>query len=370
MSIEQIFGFDVFPGAASGALPAALAGIANTPYAPIFNAFASGGTTVLGVSGLDKHAFGSGSTRRNGLVTYRQRSSTSTWGCYFHPIYGWIPGNGTWMKTLQFSFKNVSTVENNFSTILVGLGNAPGSRNANVLGMHTANQLIFMGQVHPTIKLERNREYHFEIRMSRQSTDAVNMVKFDLRIDGEEVWSISQAPIQTTTAYYIFAGALPSSNNNYDQEFIWSDIVIGNGDYLGPQRVLPLKVTAVPAAGGWEKEGNATPVDTLNDASDATYFTSPVDTGALQIKVGVDVPAISPVGATQLYIRSARDQSAGRALRARLTDAADADLAPAVTVTNATAYSDFKAVDLKENATLATAGDFTKATLKISAAVP
>jgi hypothetical protein len=370
MSIEQIFGFDVFPGAANGALPVAYAGIANTPYAAAFNSVSQGGATVLGVSGLDKHAFGSGSTRRNGLVTYRQRSTTSNWGCYFHLIYGWIPGNGTWSKTVQFSFKNVSAVDNNYSTNIVGLGNAPGARNANMLGMHTNNELIFMGSVHPTIKLQRNREYHFEIRMSRKSTDAVNSVKFDLRIDGEEVWSITQAPIQTTTAYYIFAGSLLNANNNYDQDFIWADIVIGGGDYLGPQRVLPLKVTSVPAAGGWEKEGNATPADTLNDTSDATYYTSPADNGALQVKVGVDVPAVSPMNAMQLYIRSARDQSAGRALRARLTDASDVDLAPVANVTNAVAYSDFKAVDLKENATLATVGDFTKATLKISAVVP
>lgn len=369
MSIEQIFGFDVFPGAASGALPVANAGIANTPYNTLLNPVITGSGPILGVSGLDKHAFGSGDTKRNGVVTYRPLSSNQT-GSHFNVIYNWIPGNGTWMKTLQFSYKNVSSVENNYSTNLVGLGNAPNTRNANMLGMHTANQLIFMGSVHPTLTLQRNREYHFEIRMSRKSTDPVNQVVFDLRIDGELVWTITQAPIQTTTGYYIMFGCLPTANPNYNQEFIWADIVIGNGDYLGPQRVLPIKATAVPSAGGWEKEGNATPAETLSDGNDATYFTSPVDTGNLQVKLGVAGDPSQAIGAAQLYIRSSRNRDAGRQLRARLADEADTDLVAPVNVVSVVAFSDFKTVDVKGAAGLSTVSDLTKTTLKLSAVVP
>lgn len=367
MSITSFFGFDMYGAAANAAntLPAHLAGIANTPYAvdlaPIVT---SPGTHLVGVSGLDAHKLGSGARRRNGLVCHRPASSTNS-SAAISLIRNFRGGAGTWDITIGMTMKVLSGFSVTQVHNLLSMGNTTTALSQRLLAINSNQTMILAGQNIPMV-LELGREYYFEIHIYRKATDPVANLSVDLYVDGSLNASRGSFGFYDTTVtpLFISAGFIAQTVSTAAQTCIMGDIYISDSRPSGPQLVLPVRAESV-VGGGWEKEGNGTPADVLNDGNDTTYYTSPTDAGELAIKLTSALDPEYPIGGMQLLVRSRRDVAAGRAMITELRKE-DGSLVKSTTISNSATFTDY---DVYKGSDL-TAAEFAKATLRVKAVIP
>lgn len=367
MSILSYAGFDIFPGQANAGntLPIHGAGITGTPYATAFPIYASNANNLVGVSGLPEHKMGSGAKLRNALVCHRLAGASTH--AMFSVMAGVILGQGAWSRVINFTVKDISATDINTAVSLATIGVNATSLGGYLLGLNNGRAVLVNGAGVPGVLWERNREYAIEIKMWRVGSEANNMFNIEVRFDGAVIQKTTMGPVVLTNAAWFSLGMNSNTNITTARTLLYSDVVISDGDYLGPVQVLPLTVSSLPAAGGWEKEGNADPVATLNDRSDTTFYTSPTDAGALSVKTtNAEDPAVS-IKAAQFFVRSNRDQAAGRAMQVKAENASGTTIAGPVAISNTINFTDYLAFNLSS---LSKVGDLANTTLKISAVVP
>lgn len=367
MSILSYAGFDIFPSQANAGntLPVHGAGITGTPYATAFPVYASNANNLVGVSGLPEHKIGSGAKLRNALVCHRLAGSSTH--AMFGVMSGVILGQGAWSRVINFTVKDISATDINTAVSLATIGTSAVALNGYLLGINSGRAVLVNGAAVPGVLWERNREYAVEIKMWRVGNEANNVFNIEVRFDGAVIQKTTMGPVVLTSATWFTLGMNSNTNINTVRTLLYSDVVISDGDYLGPVQVLPLVVSSVPSAGGWEKEGSADPVATLNDRSDATFYTSPTDAGALSVKTAnAEDPAVS-IKAAQFFVRSNRDKDAGRAMQVTAENASGTTIAGPVAISNTTTFADYQTFNLNS---LSKVGDLANTTLKISAVVP
>lgn len=366
MSILKFAGFDVFAGQANAGntLPVHGAGIAGTPYATVFPLSVSNASHLMGVSGLAAHKIGAGAKLRNGLVCYRP-AGASTYAL-MTLMNGETLGNGAWSRVFNFTIKDVSAanVDNTHSILTIGTG--PTVLNGYLFGVAANGTVIINGQAQTGVTLARNREYSVEVKLWRVGTEQAQFYNLEVRLDGTVIRTLLISTITLTAPGYVTLGINSNTNMTTARTLLFSDIVVSDGDYLGPQQVLPLVVDTVVSAGGWEKDGNADPATTLSDYSDATLYNSPTDAGALAVKLKCAEDAAVAVKAAQFYVRSNRSADAGRGMQVRAENSAGTVIGGPALISNSTAFNDYKAFDVN----VPTVGDLNNTTLKISAVVP
>jgi hypothetical protein len=367
MAILKFTGFDMFPGQANAGntLPVHGAGVTGTPIAASFPISVSNASHLVGVSGLAAHKIGSGVKQRNGLVCYRP-AGTSTYAL-LTAINGETLGNGAWSRVINFTVKDISAADINTAVSLATIGTGPTVLNGYLLGLNASKAIMVNGSNVSGLTWELNREYSVEIKMWRVGTEPNNYYNLEVRLDGTVIRTLQITTVAFTTPLYVTLGMNSNTNITTARTLIYSDIVVSDGDYLGPSQVLPATVTAVPAAGGWEKEGNADAPTTLNDRDDTTCYTSPVDSGALSVKLGVSEDNAVPVRSAQFFVRSTRDARAGRGMQVKVENASGAVVGGPVLISNTTSFADYRAFTVNS---LASVGDVASSTLKISAIVP
>lgn len=366
MTILKFAGFDIFPGQANAGntLPVHNAGLAGTPYATLFPTSISNVNHLIGVSGLPAHKMGSGAKLRNSLVTYRP-AGTSTYAV-FPVINGETLGNGAWTRIINFTVKDISPTDINTALSLVTLGNSMVALNCYVFGLNSSKAVMVNGTGVSGIVWELNREYSVEVRLWRVGNEAANTQNLEVRIDGTVIRTLTINPIVLTTPMYVTLGANSNTNINSARTLLYSDIIVSDGTYLGPQLVLPATVDAINSTGGWEKEGNADPVTSLSDRDDTTYFSSPADNGSLSVRLQVgEDPSVSMRG-TQVFIRAARDAAAGRGLVVKAENGSGATIGGPTTISTTTNFTDYQAFNLN----LSKIGDLATTAVKINAVAP
>ncbi len=366
MSILFFAGFDVFAGQADAGntLPVHGAGITGTPYATQLPIVRSATTQLMGVSGLAQHKLGAGAKLRNGLVAYRPGGANT----YIQAalIRGDILGQGAWSRVIQFTAKDVSAADPSGPMALLCLGTTNIALNSFLLGLNSNRTLMVNGSGVAGFTWERNREYSMEMRLWRLGNEATNVINFELRVDGIVLRTGNAPIVGLTTPMWVSLGLNTNTTVSENRTMVYGDIVVSDGDYIGPHVVLPVTVNSLASAGGWEKEGNADAVTTLNDRDDATFFTSPTDAGALSTKLAVAEDPNVSVKAAQLFVRSKRDADAGRGLQVRMENASGSTIGGPVVISNTTSFGDYKLFDLAGGSVDA----LTKSTLKISAVTP
>lgn len=367
MSILQFAGFDIFPAQANAGntLPVHGAGITGTPYASQYNLYVSNASHLIGVSGLEVHKMGSGSKRRNGLVMYRP-SGASTYAAISLSKPARL-GQGAWTRTYNFTVKDISAVDINTALSIVTATVNGSSLNAYLFGIHANKAVLVNGATVPGVLFERNREYAIEIRLTRQASDTVNQMTLDVRMDGALIRTLNLAPISlTNNDFGVSLGLISNTDITSPRTMVFSDIIIGDDQPLGPQLVLPATVDAVNSTGGWEKEGNADPVASLNDQSDTTFFTSPVDNGSLSLRMKVGEDSAVPLRTAQVYVRAARDVAAGRGLVVKAEDGSGVTIGGPTTISTTTSFADYQSFNLN----LTKVGDLATTAVKINAVAP
>ena len=367
MSILQFAGFDIFPAQANAGntMPVHGAGITGTPYASQYNLYVSNASHLIGVSGLEAHKMGSGSKRRNGLVFYRPAGS-STWATMSLSKPARL-GQGAWTRTYNFTVKDVSPVDLDTAVSILTATVNGYSLNAYLFGLHANKAVLVNGQAVAGVTFERNREYAIEVRLSRQATDTTNQMTLDVRMDGALIRSLNIAPISlTNNDFGVSLGMTSSTNITTNRTMIFSDIIIGDDQLLGPLLVLPAQVDVVNGAGGWEKEGNADPVTSLNDRDDTTFFSSPTDAGSLSLRMKVGEDPGVPLRSSQFFIRAARDVAAGRGLVVKAENASGVTIGGPSTISTTTSFADYQTFNLN----LPKVGDLATTAIKINAVAP
>lgn len=358
MTLKLMAGFDMYLGAADASkFPIQGQGIAGTHYANLFDEVRTPfATNTYGVTGLPEHKLGLGSAvERNALVFRRSGSQNTaliarTKETYKAPNAGDIVACAFTLKVL--SGVNTAGYAYNVVTMTTSANGVIGG--GNLLRLQAASdatlQIIWMAAALPLTTfpyLTVGREYHVEVRVYRRPADAVGTITADLYIDGEFIISspafAGGTGIETNGVKFMFGNA--AINANLTITMLLGDILISEpggtlfAAGIGPQLVLPSKVTAV-TPGNWEKEGNVTAVDTLNDNDDTTYYASPNDAGSMSAKVSA--PMVSyPARATEVVIRASRDRDAGRVLSVDLLGSTGNSLAPTQPIATANGYNNY-----------------------------
>lgn len=367
MSILQFAGFDIFPAQANAGntLPVHGAGITGTPYAAQYNLYVSNASHLVGVSGLEAHKIGLGSKRRNGLVMYRPNGA-STYAAISLSKPARL-GQGAWTRTYNFTVKDISAADINTAMSIVTATVSGPALNAYLFGIHANKAVLVNGAAVPGVFFERNREYAIEIRLSRQASDTVNQMTLDVRMDGALIRTLNLAPISlTNNDFGVSLGMISNTDITTPRTMIFSDIIIGDDQPLGPQVVLPAVVDVINTTGGWEKEGNADPVTSLNDRDDGTFFSSPTDNGSLSVRLKVGEDAGVPMRTAQIYVRAARDTAAGRGLVVKAEDGSGATIGGPTTISTTTSFTDYQTFNLN----LTKVGDLATTAVKINAVAP
>lgn len=367
MSILQFAGFDIFPAQANAGntLPVHGAGITGTPYAAQYPIYVSNASHLVGVSGLEIHKIGSGAKRRNGLVMYRPAGATTFAAIALSKVARL--GQGAWTRTYNFTVKETSTTDIATAISLLTATVNGSSLNAYLFGLNSNKAVIVNGAAVPGVLWERNREYAIEVRLSRQASDTVNQMTLEVRMDGALIRTVNIAPISlTNNDFGVSLGPISNTDITTPRTFIFSDIIIGDDQPLGPLLVLPAQVDVVNGTGGWEKEGNADPVTSLNDRDDTTFFSSPTDDGSLSLRMKVGEDAGIPLRSSQFFIRAARDVAAGRGLVVKAENASGATIGGPSTISTTASFADYQTFNLN----LSKVGDLATTAIKINAVAP
>lgn len=383
MALKLMAGFDLYPGAADASkFPVQGQGISNTHYANLFLEQRTPNTTnTYGVTGLPEHKLGAGSAIERNALVFRRSGSQNT-ALFMRTKDVFKVAAASEIIACAFTFKILPGVNlaGNAVQILTlytsGDVAIAGGGFLRVQATSDANiQLVWLGGVIPLTTfpyLTAGREYHFEVRLYRRPVDQVGYMSADFYIDGERIMSspafASGTLFDTTGMKFAFGNALMNANLTYT--FLYGDIIISEpgGDLfpagIGPQLVLPAKVGSV-TPGNWEKEGNATPAETLNDGDDATYFASPTDAGTMSAKIVA--PLVSyQARATEVVIRASRDRDAGRTLSAELLGNSGNSLTPTQNIATANGYNNYLLTRIQSGAE----ADLRTPTVRLSATVP
>jgi len=382
MTLKLMAGFDMYPGAAdANKFPIQGQGIAGTHYANLFEEVRTpAANNSYGVTGLPEHKLGLGSAvERNALVFRRSGSQSTaliarTKETYKAPNAGDIVACAFTLKVLPGV--NTAGYAYNVVTLTSSVNGTVGG--GILLRLQAASdatlQIIWRTAALPLTTypyLTVGREYHIEVRIYRRLNDPVGRITADLYIDGEFVINspgFADVPIETAGVKFMFGNA--SINANLTMTMLLGDILISEpggtlfAAGIGPQLVLPTKVSAV-TPGNWEKEGNATPVDTLSDNDDTTYYASPNDAGSMSIKVAA--PLVSyPARATEVVIRASRDRDAGRTLSVDLLGSAGDNLVATQNIATANGYNNY----LLPRVINASEADLRAPTVRLTATTP
>lgn len=384
MALLNMLGFDLFPAKAENGQPALRAGIDGTPYQTLLRANRTGDARLfVGVSGLPEHKLGFGPTERNGLLIRRVNSGAAAnlANALSTPSRLAVGTVGVaWHSIISATIKILAdtNVAGN-TTALFAVGDANGSyiynglsiRNHTVAGQYiltAANMSVPASQ----LVLVAGREYHVEVKLYHNAAHAVNTYGVEVRVDGEVIGDTPNVGQNTNLAVTGFSWNIGAwlVNGQIGYSFLYADVVIADSTgsafntNIGPVMILPNRVTAVNA-GGWEKEGNAQPIPSLNDNDDTSYFTSPLDDSAFTAKLEGQAVPYKPL-ATEVYVRASRDRDAGRALRVGLRSNSDAQLLADTDVAAQVAVADIRLPRLEGAAD----ADMRSNTVRIKAVAP
>lgn len=358
MTLKLMAGFDMYPGAAdANKFPIQGQGINGTHYANLFEEVRTPfATNSYGVTGLPEHKLGLGSALERNALVFRRSGSQSTAlimrtkDVFKAPNAGDIVSCAFTLKVLP----GVNTAGYAFNVVTPATstnGTIAGSTFLRVQASSDSTlQIIWMASALPVTTyplLTPGREYHMETRIYRRAADPAGTITAQLYIDGELIITspafAASTGIETNGIKFFFG--MPSTNANINIAMLIGDLLISEpggtlfAAGIGPQLVLPSKVTNV-TPGNWEKEGNASAVDTLNDNDDTTYYASPTDAGAMSAKV--TAPMVNyPARATEIVIRASRDRDAGRTLSVDLLGSDGSSLAPTQPIATSNGYNNY-----------------------------
>ncbi|MDH2154114.1 hypothetical protein [Stenotrophomonas sp. GD03657] len=387
MALKYMLGFDLYPGNVdAGGYIVNGAGIEKTHYAPDFRVVSTAVASTptlnnqIGVSGQAAHKMSPGSVyERNAFVIKRMgNQNTNAYLRNITPLTA--PAEGGMVCT-AFTYKvlpGINTSNNEvplFSIYSGAAGAALVMLKIRSSTTDTAIQLSFFNN--PAIPVTKypylvaGREYHIEVRMIRRVGAPSGTYDFQLRIDGDLIDSAAITDTRFNTSGICFFYGVNILNAQVNIASLYSDIIIADSNAgifdkgIGPQLILPSKMASV-TPGAWEKEGNATATDTLTDFNDTTYYASPVDAGAMSVKVaGVNTPYKTL--ASEVVIRASRDRDAGRILTAEMRNAdGSASLTPPSNIATANGYNPYLLARLEGIAE----ADIRTPTVRLNATVP
>lgn len=361
MSIIQMLGFDMFPGAADASnMPIFRAGLTGTYYDQLLVHVGVQGNPPYncGVSGLPQHRLGLGPTERNGLLIRKGTTGSPTGNSFSvrTPFIIAPPASVAYRARVAFTMRVLPEFNSASTTVpVMFLGNGSAQQMLNIIQLNP-NGVVggFAVQVFnttvPNMVLVPGRDYHFEISIGHVANDITNWTG-EILIDGEVVYSSPNAIVNgsnfATSGFTWMFGMAPISWPAASVfSVLYADIVTSDsqGDSfngrLGPMMVLPNRATAV-TPGKWEKEGNGGPVDTLTDRNDSTYYASPTDDTAMSVRVEPRASGYKPL-VTEYVVRTGRDRDAGRALRVGVKSANGNVVAAEQQLTTTNVFGDFK----------------------------
>lgn len=378
-------GFDLYPGQVDALnLPVEGAGINGTHYANSLQVVRSAinntatNNCVVGVSNKPEHKMSVGTPHERAALMFK-RTGTVNGSNYVRQTAPLLaPAVGNFVST-AFTMKLLSPFNTSSQDVpIVSCWSNSGAIQTSVLmvratAVDTNLQLRFLSTVVPITVfpyLTVGREYHIEVRMVRKEGSAADTYEFQLYVDGDFVTSATSAGAAYTTEGVRWYWGQTAINMNLSFTALISDLIVANSigslfsTGIGPQLILPSKISAV-TPGNWEKEGNATPADTLTDFDDTTFYSSPADAGAMSAKIaGANTPFKAL--ASEVVIRASRDRDAGRLLTAELQGAGGASLAPAANIATGNGYNSYLLTRLEGIAE----ADIRSPTVRLNASVP
>jgi hypothetical protein len=378
-------GFDLYPGQVDALnLPVEGAGINGTHYANSLQVVRSGivnSATVncaVGVSNKPEHKMSVGTPLERAALMFKRTGSVngSNYVRQTAPLLAPAPGN---FVSTAFTLKVLSPCNtSNQDVPLVSCWSNSGTLQTSVLmlrasAVDTNLQFRFLSTVVPLTAfpyLTVGREYHIEVRMVRKEGSAADTYEFQLYVDGDFITSGTSAGAAYTTEGVRWYWGITAVNMNLNFTVLMSDLIVANSiaglfsSGIGPQLILPSKIGAV-TPGNWEKEGNATPADTLTDFDDTTFYSSPADAGAMSAKVAGANTAYKAL-ASEVVIRASRDRDAGRLLTAELLGNSGNSLGAATNIATGNGYNSYVLTRLEGIAE----ADIRSPTVRLNASVP
>lgn len=379
-------GFDLYPGQVdSGGYVVEGAGINNTHYGNIFQVVRTAVTNTptvnvqIGVSGQAAHKMSPGSAiERNGLLIKRMGNSNT--GCYIRNRTALpAPPEGNYIG-IAFTYKvlpGINTGNSDLPQVSWQTATSPAIVNLLMIrssAVDTNVQLRFFNTLIPTTTLPYltiGREYHIEVRMIKRAGTAAGIYDYQLLVDGDSIITVSYSETRFATEGVVIQTGVSTTNGNYSLAVLISDLILATWEPglfttgIGPQLVLASKVASV-TPGNWEKEGNATPTETLSDQNDTTYYASPTDAGAMSAKVAGALTPFKALAA-EVLVRASRDRDAGRVLTAELRKSdGSGSLAPATNIATGNGYNGYMLQRLEGIAE----ADIRTPTVRLNATVP
>lgn len=334
MAITNQYGFDNFGARTMGdaGLPANDvngpyngAGLDGTPFANELKiTLGSPGevnfrSNAVGVTGRDAHKVGSGDERRNMLILQRAGNVGST--TYASVTVG-APRNiftgAPFQRCTGFNIIELppTALTANYNLIQHRRGSSLSG-----LIVRSPTTITCAGR---TLPFERNRAYYIEII---EAMVGLNLT-IEVWVDGElwvPAFTYTTLPANSTylssiEAFTAEGGVGPASSP------CWlgiSDIYVTDGagqapfnGRLGPQVVLPIKVTGATAT-DWQITGTATtPLEVLTTPGDASTLVSKLGHVEMSVNAEVQLKPGSAVNAMELYTRGRRDVGISRRISA------------------------------------------------------
>lgn len=381
MALHQMLGFDVYPSQTEvSGFPVQGSGITGNGYADALQILRTVNTNnIIGVSdNVNFRQSANTPTDRKALMIRRSGNFTGHTAVKF--LNSPPMATPTDKSYIAFTYRLASTFTLNGNAMQVcylvtGLGNTVNnSQMLNVQGTNTTAQFSFCGQTIPLSVmpyLEMGREYHIEIRAFREPDGAAGTVSARLYVDGENVAyakNFATVNVADTSGLFWYIGPL-NVNVNVVYNALYSDIILASNapglfaDGIGPTLILPSKVESV--TGTWGKEGNATAAATLSDDLDTTYYSSPVDDGAMSVKFTPPAVGFKAL-ASEVVVRASRDRDAGRQLVAEALGSNGAALNAKLNIATSSSYGFYTLPRIQD----ASSADTRSPTVRLNALVP
>lgn len=378
-------GFDLYPGQVDAFnLPVEGAGINGTHYANslqvIRTAIVNSATVnaVVGVSNRPEHRMSIGTPQERAALMFKRTGNVNgqNYVRMTAPLLAPTPGN---FISTAFTLKVLSPFNTSSQDVpLVSCWSNSATVQTSVLmlratAVDTGLQFRLINTIVPVSTLPMlvvGREYHIEVRLVRKEGSAADTYEYQLYVDGDFIMGQPTVAAQYATEGVRWYWGQTMINMNLSFTVLMSDLIVANsiaGTFsagIGPQLILPSKIGAV-TPGNWEKEGNATPADTLTDFDDATFYSSPADAGAMSAKVaGANTPYKAL--ASEVVIRASRDRDAGRLLTAELLGNSGNSLGAATNIATGNGYNSYLLTRLEGIAE----ADIRSPTVRLNASVP
>lgn len=339
MSILFFAGFDCFDTGVKGGSGVDKndpidVGIKDTPLADwlTVNYGSSYPTNAMintsGVTGEEGYKVGSGKERRNTFILQAGRINNSVASARLNLKN--LPSAGVvgkeWIYRVGFNLTDFTTVADTAASgagIVYMMANGSGVNNIIIRAKdaqgvyYSFNGTIFARPV-------RGEPMHIELEFGMFAPTMASTFNVSVRlyVNGDYIgffqpWSSSQS---TVTQYSVIWNTLAQASATSQMTLGLSDIVVsdnlGPGGVdpgpLGPQLVLPVEISEVSAP-NWTVTGG-TAVEVLKDSSDATFITSPLASGKMDVALNMGLPVGADLNGLKLFARTRRDIGAASVL--------------------------------------------------------